>query len=300
MSEKTGLDEATTDPAPREPVYTIAVGKWSSLSLTAYSFVLFFFAWVAVSTLTRGGAASGAGAVLGGPLVFLAVSLVTVVAHELVHGLFFRVFGGHPRYGAGWTYFMPYFYATSPGQEYTLPQMLVIGLAPLLVLSPLSLIVALAVPALLGYAGVAFMVNTAGAVGDMWMSSRLLRFRGLADVTVVDLRDGIAVYTEDPKAAQIADRLSGRDERRPTVVVFITQWIVATLAFVVAEFAVAFLAFLVTDNLTIGPPQFALVHIWSATTTQGTEAGFDVGYLPALLAGLLFALAMLLISRREE
>jgi hypothetical protein len=50
--------EAAADPVPREPAYTIAIGEWSSLSLTAYSTVLFFLAWGLISALTRGAGGS--------------------------------------------------------------------------------------------------------------------------------------------------------------------------------------------------------------------------------------------------
>jgi hypothetical protein len=219
------------------------------------------------------------------------------VAHELVHGLFFRVFGGHPRYGAGRRHFLPYLYATSPGTEYTLRQILIIALAPLLVLSPLALAVALLAPALVGYAGLAFMGNTGGAVGDLWMAGRLLRFRGLHDVTVVDLRDGMAVYAEDPKAAEIAEKLSSRDRQRPVFVVFLAWWLGAALAVFVTAFAVWIVASLLDISLLIGPPQFPIVE--NVTLASGEVVG-GPNLAAALLAGLLFALAMLLLSRREE
>lgn len=72
-----------------------------------------------------------------------------------------------------------------------------------------------------------FIGNTVGAIGDIWMASCLVRFRGLQAVTVVDLADGIAIYTPDAKADEIAQRLSAHDKRGPG---FVVQWIGAAAA----------------------------------------------------------------------
>jgi Putative zincin peptidase len=45
-------------------------------------------------------------------LVFAGIVLAFVL-HELIHGLFMRIFGARPRYGILWKGLM--FYATSPG-----------------------------------------------------------------------------------------------------------------------------------------------------------------------------------------
>jgi hypothetical protein len=81
------------------------------------------------------------------PLLALGSLLValpaTFVAHEAVHGLVFRAFGGRPRFGAGMTYGMPYFYAACPGQWFVRDRFLIVGLAPLVILDAAALLLML-------------------------------------------------------------------------------------------------------------------------------------------------------------
>jgi hypothetical protein len=292
VSEKIPLDLAKTDSPPGTPVYIIVLGKWATLRLAAYSVLLIFLAAGVFSALTRSDDTVWASSDWVTPVLYVAVYLGTIVTHELVHGFFFRIFGGSPRYGAGVSHLMPYFYATSPGHAFPLRQMIVIALAPLLVLSSLSLIVALLIPALVGYLADVFIGNTAGAIGDIWMTSCLIRFRGLKDVTVVDLANGMAIYTRNTKADEIAEKLSARDERGPS---FVVQWIGAASVVLVAEILAGFIGPLFTDSLLIGPLQIPLV----AFTRSSDGLVWTFGLASPLLAGLLFTLAARLFSRRE-
>ncbi len=95
---------------------------------------------------------------------------LTFVAHEAIHGLVFRAFGGRPRFGAGMTYGMPYFYAACPGQWFVRDRFLIVGLAPLVVLDAAAMLLMLpAATAFLGAGLLAF--NTSGAVGDLWAAA---------------------------------------------------------------------------------------------------------------------------------
>ena len=58
----------------------------------------------------------------GGTLIIGIVpgAVMGVVLHELVHGVFFLVFGGRPRFGfKPWTRLGPVFYAGAPGSYFT-------------------------------------------------------------------------------------------------------------------------------------------------------------------------------------
>ncbi|CAG0941291.1 hypothetical protein ANRL1_00489 [Anaerolineae bacterium] len=282
---------AKTDSAPGAPAYVIALGRGVTLRLAAYSVLLLFLSVGVFSALTGIAGFDSTSRNWVTPVLYVVVYFGTLVAHELVHGLFFRIFGGSPRYGAGVLYFMPYFYTTSPG-AFPLRRMIIIVLAPLLVLSPLSLVAALLVPALAGYLAVAFIGNTAGAVGDIWLTICLIRFRGLKDVTVVDLPNGQAIYTRDAKADEIAGKLSARDERDPG---FVGQWITAASAVFVAGVLAGLVGPFFTDSLLIGPAQFPLIAF-----TRSSQGFAWTGSLASpLLAGLLFALAARLFSRRK-
>ena len=122
--------------------------------------------------------------------------VLTLVLHELMHGLAMQMFGAKPRYGIIWKGAM--LYATSPGYAYRRNNYAVIALAPfvfisiLVVLGMWSLQGTLWV-ALLGICGV---VNASGAVGDMWITLIVLRYAATA--FVMDERDGIRVFLLKP------------------------------------------------------------------------------------------------------
>ncbi len=102
----------------------------------------------------------------------LLVLLVVVLLHELSHGLFFWLFTGErPSLGLG----LGYAYAAAPGWYFPRNQFLIIGLAPLALLSGLGL----GLMPFVGETAVATLVlfttlNSAGAVGDLYVCGWLL------------------------------------------------------------------------------------------------------------------------------
>jgi len=141
------------------------------------------------------------------PLLALGSILVAVpltfVAHEAIHGLVFRAFGGRPRFGAGFTYGMPYFYAACPGQWFARDRFLLVGLAPLIVLDAIALLLMLpAATALFGASMLAF--NTSGAVGDLWAAGVIFQAPRW-----VEIEDSGPVFTAwaPPQRAREAARL---------------------------------------------------------------------------------------------
>jgi hypothetical protein len=138
--------------------------------------------------------------VLGGPreisfhisfmdvLIALVLLLVVVpVVHEAVHGIVAQLTGAHPSYGVGPGYAYTTFLEPVGKGEY-----LLIGLAPLVVLSVIGLAVLVLVPSITGLTLVFLVGNAAGAVGDIWMAwrTRLLP----AGVRIYDLADGFVAY----------------------------------------------------------------------------------------------------------
>jgi len=289
VSESTSLDPAVTDPAAGAPVYVFDLAGGVMLRLSAYSVLLCFLAAGVFSVLTKSAGSSLQPTDWVRPVLYVLVCFGTVVAHELVHGVFFRIFGGRPRYGAGTKYFLPYFYATSPGDAFSVRQMIIIGLAPLLTLSTLSLLGALVAPALVGYFAVVFIGNTAGAVGDLWMTSRLIAFLKVKDATVVDLVDGMAVHSQEAEAGMIAERLSARDGRPAG---FAVHWLGATLVVLAAEAVAMPIVPFFTDSLLIGPAQLPLMAFeessermaWTLNLTSPLVAGFIFAFVARLFA----------------
>jgi len=122
--------------------------------------------------------------------------LLTLVLHELTHGLVMQMFGAKPKYGIIWKGMM--FYATSPGYAYHRNNYVVIALAPFVFISILIvlgmwLLQGTLWVALLGICGI---INASGAMGDMWMTMIVLRYATTA--YVMDERDGIRVFLPKP------------------------------------------------------------------------------------------------------
>ncbi len=120
----------------------------------------------------------------------LGIMAVTILLHEWVHGLFFWVFTRQrPRFGVGWGYA----YACAPGWYFPRGQYLVVGLAPLIVLTLAGFAVIWAAPP--GWISALFwgmLINASGAVGDLWITARIALERG--DIRVEDTGDGFRVY----------------------------------------------------------------------------------------------------------
>ncbi|RPI33542.1 MAG: DUF3267 domain-containing protein [Chloroflexota bacterium] len=126
-------------------------------------------------------------------IVLLIVSVIlTLVLHELVHGITMRAFGAQPQYGVMWDKML--FYATSPGYAFQRNAYLVVCLAPLIALSVLALVLiaitaGTAWPALFA---IAATVNASGAIGDLWIFAKVLRYP--AHAFVMDEKDGMRVF----------------------------------------------------------------------------------------------------------
>ncbi|RPJ29296.1 MAG: DUF3267 domain-containing protein [Chloroflexi bacterium] len=128
-------------------------------------------------------------------LVFIGL-LITLVLHELTHGLVMQIFGAKPKYGVIWKGLM--FYATSPEYAFHRNNYAVIALAPLIFI---SILVVLGMWLLQGtlwvvLLGICGILNASGAVGDIWITFIVLRYPNTA--YVIDERDGIRVFLPKP------------------------------------------------------------------------------------------------------
>ena len=122
--------------------------------------------------------------------------VLTLILHELTHGLVMQMFGARPKYGIIWMGLM--LYATSPEYAYRRNDYVVIALAPFIFISTLAvlgmwLLQGTSWVALLGICGI---VNASGAIGDMWITMIVLRYTATA--YVMDERDGIRVFLPKP------------------------------------------------------------------------------------------------------
>lgn len=147
-----------------------------------------FFAWArlwppAVESYSTGILQMGA--------TFIAIAL-TIVLHELTHGLALRAYGAQPKYGVLWQEMM--FYATAAGHAFRRNAYIVIALAPLVGLSLVGMaLLMLPLPGWLAWIVVfCTALNVGSAIGDMWLVRVALGYPPVA--YVVDEKDGLRVF----------------------------------------------------------------------------------------------------------
>lgn len=122
----------------------------------------------------------------------LAAVVVTLMLHELAHGLTMQAFGGRPRYGIKWE--LGALYATAPGYAFRRNDFLWVVFMPLMSLSALA-VVGLALISGTVWASVVMvcaLANVAGACGDAYIGWWLTRYPATA--YVVDEADGVRVF----------------------------------------------------------------------------------------------------------
>ena len=121
----------------------------------------------------------------------IAAIVGTLVLHEGVHGLGMLAYGARPRFGILWQGLM--IYATSPGYAFRRNAYIGVALAPLIGLSLLALIaIAFLPPFLAALVALCATVNGAGAVGDLWIVLKTLRYPPQA--YIMDKRDGMQIF----------------------------------------------------------------------------------------------------------
>ena len=107
--------------------------------------------------------------------------------HEAIHGIVARVFGARPTFGVG----AGFAYTTFREPIQPIPYLLV-GAAPLLVLSVVGMIVLTLRPIYPGQTLIILVGNATGAFGDLWMIWQVPQLpRGSL---ICDLADGFAYY----------------------------------------------------------------------------------------------------------
>ncbi len=123
----------------------------------------------------------------------------TFILHEVAHGITMERYGARPRYGVMWKQAL--FYATSPGYSFPRNSYIVVALAPLVGLSCLAILGMLLLQGTLWVALLALCatVNASGAVGDLWITSVVLRYPPIA--RIVDEKDGVRVLMPAGSAA---------------------------------------------------------------------------------------------------
>jgi hypothetical protein len=178
--------------------WTITGNPWRVILLQILAIPLCILAVIVFFGLAfrLGGFPSSLTSGLGEISIVIAAIVLSIVLHELVHGIAMQVFGAEPRYGVLWKQGM--FYATAPGYAFRRNEYIQIALAPLLILSVLF---TLGIWLLSGTFWVmafvvAGVINASGAIGDLWITMIVLRYPATA--YVIDEKDGIRVFLRKP------------------------------------------------------------------------------------------------------
>jgi hypothetical protein len=124
--------------------------------------------------------------------VALIAIAITIVLHELTHGLALRAYGAQPKYGVMWQEMM--FYATAAGYAFRRNAYIVIALAPLVGLSLVGMaLLMLPLPDWLVLIIVfSIALNVGSAIGDLWLVRVTLGYP--LSAYIVDEKDGLRVF----------------------------------------------------------------------------------------------------------
>ena len=117
----------------------------------------------------------------GGLLLWVVINVVgyclMLLLHELLHGAAFLLWGGRPYLGTKLPYAL---FCGAKNQLFRRNQYLVVGLAPLVVITLAGIIFTLISPILASYTLSVTIGNISGAAGDAWSVRRMLRLPATA------------------------------------------------------------------------------------------------------------------------
>lgn len=133
---------------------------------------------------------------LPGVLLWIILNIVAYIVilpvHEAIHGLFFLLWGGKPYFGAKLPFAL---YCGAKQQLFRRNQYLVVGLAPLVILTLAAIVLTLALPGLASYVLFGTLGNFSGAAGDVWVAQRL--WKQPSHILVEDTQDGYTAWEID-------------------------------------------------------------------------------------------------------
>jgi len=92
--------------------------------------------------------------------------------HEGIHGLAFAFWGGKPFFGAKLPVAL---YCGAKNQLFRRNHYLMVGLAPLVVITLAGIVLTILVPGLAAYTLFGTIGNVSGAAGDVWGTRKILR-----------------------------------------------------------------------------------------------------------------------------
>lgn len=187
-------DPPLTEPPDLPGYVELSRERLSMGPLTILGFVLIPVWWYVIVALVVLAGGPNDSSISIGPKTFIAGAVIALIAvpilHELVHGIAGMLVGVKPAYGVGAGFAYTTFREPLGKWQY-----LAVGLAPLVVLTALSVLVAVRWDSVANAAIFFAVINAAGAIGDLWMSWRIVR--APRSGIFYDLADGFAILVPE-------------------------------------------------------------------------------------------------------
>ncbi len=171
-----------------QQIRRVAVLSLLLFVIGALFFIVLNIVAYAVQTHTTSGSI-GAVAILIGLFINIVIYVLVMFLHEGIHALAFAFWGGRPYFGAKLPLAL---FCGAKNQIFRRNHYLVVGLAPLVIITVAGIIFTLLSPALAVYTLLGTIGNFSGAAGDLWVALRLLRQP--KDVLVEDTDAGYRVW----------------------------------------------------------------------------------------------------------
>lgn len=130
---------------------------------------------------------------IGGIALWLGINIASYILilpiHEIIHGIAFAFWGGKPHFGAKLPFAL---YCGARQQLFRRNHYLIIGLAPLVVITLAGILFTLLAPGLAVYTLLATAGNISGAAGDVLVAQRVLRLS--KDALIEDTETGYTAW----------------------------------------------------------------------------------------------------------
>ena len=133
------------------------------------------------------------------PLIMIAGVVIAFPLHELMHGLFFKLWSGKVKFGATMTKFGPALYAASPGALLSRNKMILLALAPQ-VLTVIFLLVGynLSFGNVRSLLFLAAVLNLGGGAGDYYCVLQMFKYN--KKLQVEDSPTGLKFYIPEKES----------------------------------------------------------------------------------------------------
>ena len=259
-------------------IETIEITKQQSYVLTLQSFFLLCIGGAIFSSATSNNDLSVNG------WTALVVYILTILVHELLHGFGFLLSGAKPKFGVAMAGIMPVAYATA-NDRVSLRGMLFTAYLPFLALSIFFVGLARMEPGLQDLAMIGFLGNFVGAIGDLWIASKLWKYFGLKEISILDTKHGLEIFSDNSKAIAIGKKATLRKIEREKNNKFTKRWIFTStflsIVQVVGPFLLVALGF--EGNYKLGIDELYMFE--TTTGTDGTIQSTSFNLIAPIIIG---------------